>query len=262
VRALRGLRGMLLIPVVSIACGDSIAADGAVVPVYGETFSEGPGGWHTYLTDLHPDSIPPQAFGCWLSWNARYACMAQLFWNDDRAASRSPWWVDPNHAPPGAGYLQLVAFVYLNGYFGGLPDAALDLSATRLRARVRVDSLATNGGHLHFWFQAVGPGPGTYVNYVLTRFPLEQAVAWGEWAILDIPLDPTSDAWTCLGAADEYAERYKCVPVSTPSAQWTSTLVSSSSQLISMHPPRESSTLTGYRSRASASEYLYFFSYG
>jgi hypothetical protein len=37
---------------------------------------------------------------------------------DGAAASFSPWWVDYNHAPPGAGYLHLVFTLCSRGPFG------------------------------------------------------------------------------------------------------------------------------------------------
>src|SRR6188768_4142229 len=54
---------------------------------YLETFDHGPGGWYA---------------------DRRYALRV---W-DGVAYCYSPWWVDANHAPPGAGYLHLVLWMH------------------------------------------------------------------------------------------------------------------------------------------------------
>ena len=56
--------------------------------IYSETFDDGPGGW----------------FG----WISNAAGPKPLEIRDGYALSRSPWWIDYNHAPPGAGYLHLL----------------------------------------------------------------------------------------------------------------------------------------------------------
>src|SRR5258706_16071888 len=55
--------------------------------MYLETFDHGPGGW---------------------SSDRRYALTV---W-DGVAYCYSPWWVDANHAPPGAGYLHLLLWMH------------------------------------------------------------------------------------------------------------------------------------------------------
>src|SRR5215470_5552389 len=55
---------------------------------YVETFDDGPGGWFGWKSNLEgPKSLEIQ---------------------NSCAISRSPWWIDYNHAPPGAGYLHLL----------------------------------------------------------------------------------------------------------------------------------------------------------
>src|SRR5690348_18055113 len=65
---------------------------------YLETFDDGPGGW----------------FG-WIS-NAAGARALEI--HDGYATSRSPWWIDYNHAPPGAGYLHLPFMLHTRGKAG------------------------------------------------------------------------------------------------------------------------------------------------
>ena len=56
---------------------------------YVETFDDGPGGWYGGRKFALP------------VWDGVAYCY-------------SPWWVDANHAPPGAGYLHMLLWVYTN----------------------------------------------------------------------------------------------------------------------------------------------------
>ena len=64
--------------------------------VYHETFEDGSGGWYGYED-----------------------CLGQrkrsLDWQRDRLTSRSPWWIDYNHAPPGAGYFHMLFCMNTSG---------------------------------------------------------------------------------------------------------------------------------------------------
>ena len=55
---------------------------------YVEDFDDGPGGWAGHQKALEIEN--------------------------GVAISRSPWWVDPNHAPPGGGYLHLLFAQWMN----------------------------------------------------------------------------------------------------------------------------------------------------
>src|SRR5437870_7889768 len=67
-------------------------------PVYLETFDDGPGGWVRIMGNVEPPAALPVRNGAIESWG--------------------PWWVDYNHAPPGAGYLQLLLCLNTRGPFG------------------------------------------------------------------------------------------------------------------------------------------------
>src|SRR5437870_12609991 len=67
-------------------------------PVYLETFDDGPGGWVRIMGNVEPPAALPVRNGAIESWG--------------------PWWVDYNHAPPGAGYLQLLMCLNTKGPFG------------------------------------------------------------------------------------------------------------------------------------------------
>src|SRR5262245_52220809 len=62
---------------------------------YTETFDDGPGGWS--------------------GWISNAAGPKPLEIRDSCAISRSPWWIDYNHAPPGAGYLHLLYMLNTGG---------------------------------------------------------------------------------------------------------------------------------------------------
>ena len=62
--------------------------DGVLMRTYRETFDDGPGGWFGFINNAQgPKPL-----------EIRESC----------AVTRSPWWIDYNHAPPGAGYLHLL----------------------------------------------------------------------------------------------------------------------------------------------------------
>ena len=46
--------------------------------------------------------------GGWLGWRSNSEGASKLPIVDGAACSSSPWWIDYNHAPPGAGYLHLL----------------------------------------------------------------------------------------------------------------------------------------------------------
>jgi hypothetical protein len=106
------------------------AADSSRTP-YIETFDHGPGGWYA---------------------DRRYALSV---W-DGVAYCYGPWWVDANHAPPGAGYLNLIMWIYTkknwyqadNAYTRSLPyvgssfaeqNKSTNLTNARLSVRLRGD---------------------------------------------------------------------------------------------------------------------------
>src|SRR5574339_40773 len=62
---------------------------------YVETFDDGAGGW----------------FG----WKSNLEGPKSLEIHNSSAISRSPWWIDYNHAPPGAGYLHLLYMLNTRG---------------------------------------------------------------------------------------------------------------------------------------------------
>jgi len=85
---------------------------------YRHDFADGHGGWGTSRTLLTAADLPASYRTCWVSWLSLYACNIDAPVQNGRMQLTSPWWLDPNHAPPGAGYLSLITWVYLDGPAG------------------------------------------------------------------------------------------------------------------------------------------------
>lgn len=62
---------------------------------YVETFDHGPGGWFGWVSNLEGPK--------------------RLERTSSALVSRSPWWIDYNHAPPGAGYLHILFCMLTKG---------------------------------------------------------------------------------------------------------------------------------------------------
>jgi len=162
---------------------------------YIETFDDGPGGWFSWAG---PSRNRP------------------LQIEDGVAVSRSPWAVDANHAPPGAGYLHLLfvlptarladlpqetaAFSGSNRFVeGGFPTDFTNAKIT-LRLKGEVES---KGAKLVLLVQG-NVGDRT-INYVLAGQPLAITPDWSEPSLM---LIPDLRAWTCLGARHDMLHFY------------------------------------------------------
>ena len=156
---------------------------------YFEDFDDGPGGWLLWLgggggplpTDIREGAL----------------------------VSRSPWGVDFNHAPPGAGYLHLLYVLPTRPRaaawdarlepFGGAPrfiqgDFPRDFTHARIAVRVRGE-IDLKGSHMLLLIQGdVGP---VRTNWVLHAQPV---VVTREWSEQTLALEPDERQWTCLGA--------------------------------------------------------------
>ena len=155
---------------------------------YVEDFDDGPGGWAT-----HQDSLDIQ---------------------DGVAISRSPWWVDPNHAPPGGGYLHLLYVLWTTAEYAvndrgnagpnrfvadGFPT---DFTNARMTVRIKGE-LEARGTNLVLLAQAqVGK---IRVNSVLTGQPITVTPDWSEQTIT---LAPDPDQWLCIGTRHDRTDTY------------------------------------------------------
>lgn len=169
--------------------------------VYHEDFDDGPGGW--------------------LGWISNAAGAGRLEIVGGAVVSRSPWWVDYNHAPPGGGYLHLTMGLatrhgpnfkdawrelagqnrFIEGGYGR------DFRHARVTVRLRGD-LKLRGAQLLYHVQAkVG---GVYVNHVLAGQPLQVTPDWSEQT-LTLARDPAQ--WKCLGARHDRTDFYGEGPI-------------------------------------------------
>ncbi len=166
-------------------------------PTYLETFDDGPGGW--------------------LAWDGR-STRSDI--QSGVLIARSPWWVDYNHAPPGGGYLHLLAALHTHPAFVTDETRALvgenrfvaggysrDFTKARLTVRLRGD-VALQGSQLTLLAQA--DVPGTRTNWVLTGQPLTVTREWSEQTLT---LTPDPAQWTCLGSRHDRTDLYGEGPI-------------------------------------------------
>ena len=158
---------------------------------YVETFDNGPGGW--------------------LGWVGGGGGPRRLEICDGAAVVRSPWGVDFNHAPPGAGYLHLLYTLLtlpLPSYEGYArqrytplagPNRFIeggysrDFTDAKFSVKVRGE-LDLKGSQLLLLVQSnVG---AIRANYVLSGQPIRITRDWSEQTLT---LSPDPAQWTCLG---------------------------------------------------------------
>jgi hypothetical protein len=167
---------------------------------YIETFDVGNGGWFAWQPAAEMPSPSEESTVVPLVRDGVYI-------------TQSPWWVDSNHAPPGAGYLHLLAFLQtkpgdVSG--SGRPNAFIDkgystdLRNARMTLRLR-GQVTLRGAELLLLAQATVPG-GT-ANLVLTGQPFTVMSDWSEQTVT-LTTDPAQ--WTCLGARHDLVGYYCC----------------------------------------------------
>jgi len=174
-------------------CG---SANKPAARAYVETFDSGPGGW---LADRYY-TLPV--------WDGVAYCY-------------SPWWTDANHAPPGAGYLHMLMWLYTHKkryqnddeYTRRLPYCysrfaeegfSRNLTDAKLTARLRGDG-DFKGAQLLFLVQATTDK--TTANFALTGQPFKIT---REWSQQTVTLTPNPKEWTCLGARHDMQNLYGC----------------------------------------------------
>lgn len=168
--------------------------------LYRETFDDGPCGW----------------FG----WISNHDGPKTLEWKRGALTSRSPWWIDYNHAPPGAGYLHMLFVLLTSGAAHG--EVYRDLGGTNRfleeghpvdfrEAQITVrlkGELETRGAQLVLLVQ--GTATGITSGWLLTGSPIEVTENFHEQTIV-----ATTDEsqWTCLGSRHDRTKTYGTVPL-------------------------------------------------
>jgi hypothetical protein len=171
------------------------------LPTYVETFDNDPGGW----------------FG-WIS-NSQGPRPLEI--RDSCAISRSPWWIDYNHAPPGAGYMHLLYMLFTAGAAGehqrkvAGPNRYIaggfgtDFTGARITLRLRGELLARDT-QLHLLCQGIHNSICT--GWLLTGQAFEVKSDWSEQTVV-CALD--KEHWTCLGSRHDRADFYGRAPLAT-----------------------------------------------
>ena len=168
---------------------------------YVETFDQGPGGW----------------FG-WVS-NAKGPQPLDI--RDSCAISRSPWWIDYNHAPPGAGYLHLLYMLFTQGVPGEYhrevagPNRYVaggfgtDFRQAQVTLKLKGELIA-RGAKLALLCQGVHQGICS--GWLLTGQAFEVTTEWSEQTVI---CSPDEQQWTCLGSRHDRTDSYGHIPLET-----------------------------------------------
>jgi len=169
---------------------------------YRETFDDGPGGW----------------FG----WIDNIAGPKRLEQTPGTLVSRSPWWIDYNHAPPGAGYLHLLFCLLTKGpgYAEAYREAGgwnrfieeefpNEFTGARVRIRTRGE-LKQRGAQMVLLIQ--GSDHGLTSGWALTAAPF---AVGQEWADQEVVVTSDEAQWTCLGSRHDRVKSYGHIPLET-----------------------------------------------
>jgi len=169
------------------------------VKVYRETFDDGPGGWWGWISN----SQGPK----------------RLEWQASSVTSRSPWWIDYNHAPPGAGYMHLL--FCLNTFSSQSEHQretagdnrfiesmfSTDFTDARITFTIKGE-LADRGARALLLVQ--GSVDGIVSPWVLTGQPVEIT---DEWSQQTLTLPPDREQWTAFGSRHDRTDMYGTVPL-------------------------------------------------
>ena len=166
---------------------------------YIETFSEGPGGW--------------------CGWQNGNIGPTVLEWRPGQLISRSPWWIDYNHAPPGAGYMHLL---YSLSTFGAQGEAMREVGGAN---HFITGSFPTNLTDAQFTIKSAGElslcgtklllliqghVAGRVGGWLCTGQPLHITDQVREQSI-HLTADPKQ--WTALGARHDRTDMYGVRPL-------------------------------------------------
>jgi hypothetical protein len=138
--------------------------------------------------------------------------------------SRSPWWVDYNHAPPGGGYLHILFALHTTHRwpkwaeqfvpaFGPNPlvdgKYPTDYRNAKVTCRLKGD-LKARGASLVFLAQGKLKSNGMWVNQVLVKQPIRVTPDWSEQTIT---LVPDQKQWVQLGSRHDRVDFYGQGPI-------------------------------------------------
>ena len=166
---------------------------------YTEDFDDGPGGWIKVVDNW---SVP-----------------AKLPVHDGALWCYGPWWVDYNHAPPGGGYLQLLACLNTRGPIGEVPrevggtnrfvadNFPIDFTNAQFSVRLRGE-VELAGANVCLLLQGIQDGICS--GWVLTGQPI---TVTREYSETTLSLVPDEKQWTPLGSRHDRRETYGTKPL-------------------------------------------------
>jgi hypothetical protein len=155
-----------------------------------------------------------QNTGGWWGWLGNEKGYKPLELKNGAVTSRSPWWIDYNHAPPGAGYLHMVMCLNTKGPFGehikeaagpnGFVASGCSRNFTNAKMTVGIKGeLIENGAKLVLLIQAAAND--TISGWLLNGQPFRVTKDWSEQTIT---LVPDEKQWTCLGGRHDRTDYY------------------------------------------------------
>ncbi len=162
--------------------------------IYRETFDEGPAGW-------------------W-GWGGNHIGLKPLPVRDSFVETISPWWIDYNHAPPGAGYLHMLFCLNTKGPFGEQMQEVAgpnrfvqggfssNLENTEIRLRIRGE-LESRGAQVVLLVQ--GQSESLTSPWALTSQPIPIGKDWRDVSLF---LRPDEREWTCLRGRHDRQDYY------------------------------------------------------
>ena len=167
--------------------------------IYRETFDDGPGGWWGWWDNARSDRA--------------------LERGSSTVTTRSPWWIDYNHAPPGAGYLHMLLGLNTTGPQGEAVREAADANRY-IEGRFSTDlrdaafTLALRGELLDRGADMVllvqGTVDGITSGWALTGQPFHVRP---ELTRQTVRLAPDEGQWTALGSRRGREDMYGVKPL-------------------------------------------------
>jgi hypothetical protein len=150
----------------------------------------------------------------WWAWSGNSSGLKALELGKSSVISRSPWWIDYNHAPPGAGYLHMVFCLCTKGPFGetmtevagpnGFVQGGFPRNLTNARLTFRLKGeLKTRGANLVLLVQSTMDSLTS--GWALIGQPLTVGREWSEQTITAVP-EP--DQWVCIGSRHDRRDYY------------------------------------------------------
>jgi len=155
----------------------------------------------------------------WWGWVGNDRGLQPLLWSQGAVTSRSPWWIDYNHAPPGAGYLHMLFCLSTRGPFSdhhkeiagenrfAASRCPLDFREARITLRLQGE-LRARGAKLLLLFQ--GKIGDITSGWLLTGRPFAIDPEWSEQSVA---ITPDPEPWTCLRGRHDRLDYYNYLPL-------------------------------------------------